>query len=91
MIFFFETGILISKIEPGSPAATSNEFGTTLLMRTDVVLAINDIPIQTIENVSDAFKIAKNSKKAVILLKIMRGLNTKMVAMKIKNNEVKND
>ena len=88
---FIESGILISKIEPGSPAATSNEFGTTLLMRTDVILAINDKPIQSIDDVSEAFKLAKNSKKSVILLKIMRGLNTKMVAMKIKTNEVKND
>lgn len=88
---FLETGILISKIEPGSPAATSSEFGATLLMQSDVILEINDTPIQTIENVSDAFKQAKHSNKSVILMKIMRGLNTKMVAMKIKSNEAKHD
>lgn len=88
---FKETGILISKIEPGSPAATSNEFGSTLLMRTDVILAINDKPIQTIDDISEAFKLAKNSKKNVILIKVMRGLNTKLVAMKFKTNEVNHD
>ena len=88
---FMESGILISKIEPGSPAATSSEFGTTLLMRNDVILAINDTSIQTIENISQAFKLAKNSNKNVLLVKIMRGLTTKFIAMKIKINEAKND
>lgn len=88
---FQENGILVSKIEPGSPAATSNEFGTTLLMRNDVILAINDLPIKSIDNVSEAISAAKNSNKTVILFKIARGLSTKLVAMKIKTNGVKND
>ena len=88
---YIETGILVSKIEPGSPAATSSEFGSTLLMKNDIILAINETPIQTIENVSEAFKAAKNSKKSVILIKIMRGLSPELVAMKLKVNEVKND
>lgn len=86
-----EEGILITKIEPGSPAATSNEFGTTLLMRNDVILSINDSPIKTIENVSEAISAAKNSNKQVILLKIARDLGTKLVAMKIKTNGAKHE
>jgi len=59
---FNKTGLYIKKIEPGSPAATSSDFGSTLLNRMDIILNIDNQKIETMKDFKVALKAIKKKE-----------------------------
>jgi len=65
-------GVLISKVERGSPAATNSGFGGSLMSRGDVVLAVNGISIKDFDNFKQVIREELAKKKEVMFFKLKR-------------------
>ncbi|MDD7985647.1 PDZ domain-containing protein [Lentisphaera marina] len=76
-----KSGVLVSAIEKGSPAATSTYFGRPLISPGDIILEIDH---QTISNIHDLRKIINEirlSKKSEVLIKLLDGSVSKFVSL----------
>lgn len=76
-----KSGVLVSSIEKGSPAATSTYFGRPLISPGDIILEIDH---QVINNIQDLRKIINEirlAKKNEVLIKLLDGSVSKFVSL----------
>ncbi len=76
-------GVYIKSIVPGSPAATSLEFGSMLMSANDIILEIENKKINNVHDFSEATQHIVKEKLKSVLIKIQRGSSTKFVALKL--------
>lgn len=70
-----EQGVVISKVEPGSPAAWAG------IKRGALLIAINQKPVQSLSEVNEALSKAENGKPVLLLIK--QGEATRFVSLKV--------
>lgn len=84
---FEETGVLITDVHRGSPAATGRQFGRNLLMPRDVVTAIAGIPTPTLAAFGEALDHIRRERPDAVLVEFMRGPITGFEALNMRIGE----
>jgi len=74
--FFTETGVLVTDVHKGSPAATGQEFRYGLLMKNDIILELAGRPTPDIKAFTAVLEQVRKEKPAVLLVKYIRGRET---------------
>jgi serine protease Do len=66
-------GVIVTNLDPGSPAATGRSFGDTLLRPRDLIVSIGGIPTPNIEAFSEALDQIRQEKRKELLVQFWRG------------------
>jgi len=74
--FFSETGVLVTDVHKGSPAATGQEFRYGLLMKNDIIVELAGQPTPDIKAFTAVLEQVRREKPEVLLVKYIRGRET---------------
>jgi len=81
----FQTeGVMITKVDPGSPAATGRTFGQSLLRPRDVIVSLGGIPTPDIEAFGEALDTIRSEKRKELLVTFWRGPTTGYEALNLR-------
>lgn len=84
---FEETGVLITEVHRGSPAATGRQFGRNLLMPRDVITSLGGIPTPTLSAFGEALDQIRRERPDAVLVEFMRGPVTGFEALNMRIGE----
>lgn len=68
-----DSGVLVTGIEGGSPAATSTYFGRPLIQRGDVIIEVHGHKIENIQDLRAALEKLRENKVSAVFIRIQRG------------------
>jgi len=88
---FTSQGVLITKIESGSPAATSARFRQSLLMKGDVILELDGRPTPTLEAFTKVLEQVRLENRDVLLVAFKRGTVTGYAGLNLKIGKEKKE
>ncbi len=81
----FQTeGVLVSKVDPGSPAATGSTFGQSLLRPRDVIVSLGGIPTPDVKAFGEALDTIRSEKRKELLVTYWRGPTTGYEALNLR-------
>lgn len=80
---FVKTGVLVTAVEKGSPAATSSAVGRGLLMVGDVILELDGRPTPNVKEFQRVLNDLRRRRPDVVLLKLVRGRMTDFEALNL--------
>lgn len=81
----FQTeGVLVTKVEPGSPAATGRSFGESLLRPRDVIVSLDGVPTPDIDSFGEVLDTIRKEKKKELLVTYWRGPITGYEALNLR-------
>jgi serine protease Do len=83
-------GVVVTDIEPGSPAATGRTFGQPLLRPRDLVVSIGGIPTPDIESFNRALDQIRQEKRKDLLVTFWRGPVSGVEALNLRIGEQEN-
>jgi len=66
-------GVLVTKVERGSPATTSSSFREGLVYNNNVIIELYNRPTRTVDEFIEAVNILRRDKPAVVLIKLWQG------------------
>jgi serine protease Do len=87
MNLFTSNGVLITKVDGGSPAATSSSFRRGLLMNGDVIISVGGYPTPTLEEFTRVIDDLRRKHPDVLLVVYKRGLVTGYAGLNLKIGE----
>lgn len=84
-------GVLVTKLERGSPATTSELFGRPLIYSNDVIIELHKLPTRTIDEFRRAVDVIRREKPESVLVKFWRGNYITHAALNLKIGEKKKE
>jgi serine protease Do len=81
---FESEGVLVTDINPGSPAATGRSFGDSLLRGGDVIVSIGGHPTPDVEAFGEALDIIRKEEPPALLVHFQRGATTGIEALNLR-------
>lgn len=90
MNLFTSTGVLITEVTAGGPAATGRQFGRGLLQPRDVITSIGGHPTPNVAAFGEALEKIRAEHPATLLVEFLRGPVTGIEALNLRIGERKN-
>jgi len=84
---FTTEGVIVTKVDGGSPAATSSSFGQGLLGNGDVITAIGGHPTPTLEEFARVLDDLRRDNPDVLLIEYRRGMVTGYAGLNLRIGE----